>query len=354
MVHSDGSARTMAEDRQESVVRPDFSPEDLSGPVRPRRLADFVGQSPLRNNLETFISAARQRGTAMDHALFHGPPGLGKTTLAHIAAAELDVNIRITSGPALVRAGDLASVLTNLESKDVLFIDEIHRLGPAVEETLYPALEEYELDLVLGQGPAARAVRIALQPFTLIGATTRLGLVSTPLRDRFGIHLRLEFYGVEELAEILMRAASRMGCPLGTAGAAEISRRSRGVPRVAIRLLRRIADFAEVERAPEIGQELADRALRALEVDEMGLDSLDRRYLNCLAEHYDGGPAGIETLAAALAETRDALEDVVEPFLLQRGYLQRTPRGRLLTRFAWERLGRKPPNRQPEHPRLPL
>ncbi len=344
----------MLDEAGRSVVRPAATPEDAAGPVRPRRLEDFVGQPLLRRNLDTFISAARLRERAMDHALFHGPPGLGKTTLAHIAAAELGVNIRITSGPALVRAGDLASVLTNLEARDVLFIDEIHRLGPAVEETLYPALEEYELDLILGEGPAARAVRIALQPFTLIGATTRLGLVSTPLRDRFGIHLRLDFYGEEDLARILSRAAARLGCQLGAEGAAEIARRSRGVPRVAIRLLRRIADFAVVDDVAEIGLDLADQALRALEVDERGLDSLDRRYLNCLAEHYDGGPVGIENLAAALAETRDALEDVVEPFLLQQGYLQRTPRGRMLTRFAWERLGRDPPLRHPEHPRLPI
>ena len=336
------------------MLRPELAPEDTAASVRPRRLQDFVGQQLLRRNLHTFIHAARRRGRAMDHTLFHGPPGLGKTTLGHIVAAELGVNIRITSGPALVRAGDLASVLTNLESRDVLFIDEIHRLGPAVEETLYPALEDYELDLILGEGPAARAVRIALQPFTLIGATTRLGLVSTPLRDRFGIHLRLDFYGEEDLAEILARAALRLDCGLGVAGAREISRRSRGVPRVAIRLLRRIADFAEVEGLAEIGQELADRALRALEVDEMGLDALDRRYLKCLAEHYDGGPAGVDTLAAALAETRDALEDVVEPFLLQQGYLQRTPRGRVLTRFAWERLGWERPFERPDHPRLPL
>ena len=336
------------------MLRPELAPEDTAASVRPRRLQDFVGQQLLRRNLHTFIHAARRRGRAMDHTLFHGPPGLGKTTLGHIVAAELGVNIRITSGPALVRAGDLASVLTNLESRDVLFIDEIHRLGPAVEETLYPALEDYELDLILGEGPAARAVRIALQPFTLIGATTRLGLVSTPLRDRFGIHLRLDFYGEEDLAEILARAALRLDCGLGVAGAREISRRSRGVPRVAIRLLRRIADFAEVEGLAEIGQELADRALRALEVDEMGLDALDRRYLKCLAEHYDGGPAGVDTLAAVLAETRDALEDVVEPFLLQQGYLQRTPRGRVLTRFAWERLGWERPFERPDHPRLPL
>lgn len=336
------------------MLRPELAQEDTAGSVRPRRLEEFVGQPLLRRNLQTFIHAARLRGRAMDHTLFHGPPGLGKTTLGHIVAAELGVNIRITSGPALVRAGDLASVLTNLEARDVLFIDEIHRLGPAVEETLYPALEDYELDLILGEGPAARAVRIALQPFTLIGATTRLGLVSTPLRDRFGIHLRLDFYGEEDLAEILARAALRLDCGLGLAGAKEISRRSRGVPRVAIRLLRRIADFAEVEGLPEIGQDLADRALRALEVDEMGLDALDRRYLKCLAEHYDGGPAGVETLAAVLAETRDALEDVVEPFLLQQGYLQRTPRGRVLTRFAWERLGWERPFERPDHPRLPL
>jgi len=340
---------------ESSVVRADARAEDSATGVRPRRLDAFVGQPGLCRNLATFIGAARQRGQAMDHALFHGPPGLGKTSLAHICAAELGVNIRITSGPALLRAGDLASVLTNLEERDVLFIDEIHRLGPAVEETLYPALEDFELDLILGEGPAARAVRIALQPFTLVGATTRLGLVTMPLRDRFGIQLRLDFYGEADLAEILARAARRMHCRLGDDGARTISRRSRGVPRVAIRLLRRVSDFAEIAGAGEIDAALADRSLQALEVDEMGLDSLDRRYLACLADNFSGGPAGIETLAAALAETRDSLEDVVEPFLLQQGYLQRTPRGRVLTRGAWRRLGREPPHRNASDlSRLPI
>lgn len=332
----------MADARAESVVDAAPQEDELAPALRPRDLGGFVGHNRLRENLAVFVNAARTRGRAMDHTLFHGPPGLGKTTLAHILANELGVSIRVTSGPALVRAGDLASVLTNLEPRSILFVDEIHRLNPSVEETLYPALEDFELDLVIGTGPAARIVRIALQPFTLVGATTRLGLITTPLRERFGIQMRLDFYEPDDLAEIVTRAGARLGISLGADGAGEIASRARGVPRVAIRMLRRIADFAVVQGAANIDRTLADESLRRMEVDDLGLDSADRRYLSCLAENYRGGPAGLETLAAALAETRDAIEDVIEPFLLQQGLLQRTPRGRVLTARAWEHLGLPP------------
>ena len=328
----------------DNVIRPQEIPEDRGLSLRPQTLDGFVGQRQLRENLRIFIHAARERRSAMDHALFHGPPGLGKTTLAHIVAGELDVDIRVTSGPALVRAGDLAAILTNLEPRSVLFIDEIHRLNPSVEETLYPALEDYELDLVIGQGPAARIVRIGLQPFTLIGATTRLGLITTPLRERFGIQQRLEFYAPEQLAEIITRAATRLEVDVEPAGAREIAGRSRGVPRIAIRMLRRISDFAVVAGVSAINRELASHALRQLEVDDAGLDSADRRYLRCLAENYAGGPAGVETLSAALSETRDAIEDVIEPFLLQQGLVLRTPRGRVLSARAWSHLGLDAPS----------
>lgn len=321
------------------TLRPEVRPEDVDRALRPQRLADFIGQAEARANLGVFIDSARQRGEAMDHTLFHGPPGLGKTTLAQIIARELGVGFRMTSGPVLAKAGDLAAILTNLEARDVLFIDEIHRLNPAVEEVLYPALEDFELDLVIGEGPAARTVRIELQPFTLVGATTRLGLLTTPLRDRFGIPTRLQFYTVDELNEIVSRNAEKLSLPCARDGAMEIARRSRGTPRIAGRLLRRVVDFAVVEGDGRITKDLADGALTRLGVDHLGLDGADRRYLRLIAEAYQGGPVGIETLSAALSESRDALEEVIEPFLLQQGLIQRTPRGRMLAQGGWRHLG---------------
>jgi holliday junction DNA helicase RuvB len=321
---------------------------DIDISLRPSGFADFIGQADARANLEVFIAAARQRKAALDHVLFVGPPGLGKTTLAQIVARELGVGFRATSGPVIAKAGDLAALLTNLEERDVLFIDEIHRLNPAVEEILYPAMEDFQLDLIIGEGPAARSVRIDLSRFTLIGATTRAGLLTTPLRDRFGIPIRLNFYSPEELIEIVRRGARLMGIRLTEDGAMEVARRSRGTPRIAGRLLRRVVDFALVAGDGQITAELADKALLRLDVDKRGLDMLDRRYLNLIAEHYDGGPVGIETIAAALSEPRDAIEEIVEPFLLQQGFIQRTPRGRMLTATAFAHLGRPPPQGRTE------
>lgn len=316
--------------------------------LRPQNLDEFIGQEAARANLRVFVEAARKRGEAMDHVLLHGPPGLGKTTLAQIVSRELGVNFRMTSGPVIARAGDLAAVLTNLDARDVLFIDEIHRLNPAVEEILYPALEDFELDLVIGEGPAARTVRIDLQPFTLVGATTRLGLLTTPLRDRFGIPVRLNFYEVSELELIVTRGARLLGVEITPDGATEIAKRSRGTPRIAGRLLRRVRDFAVVESDGRITRDQADKALKRLEVDVAGLDALDRRYLMCIAENYGGGPVGVETLAAALSEARDAIEDVIEPYLLQQGLIARTPRGRMLGRKAWAHLGLDAPRKAGE------
>jgi len=330
-------------DNPDPTLRPDAQPGDGDRALRPQILDDFVGQAEARANLKVFIESARRRGEAMDHTLFHGPPGLGKTTLAQIMSRELGVNFRMTSGPVLAKAGDLAAILTNLEARDVLFIDEIHRLNPAVEEVLYPAMEDFELDLVIGEGPAARTVRIELQPFTLVGATTRLGLLTTPLRDRFGIPTRLQFYTVEELHQIVSRGARLMGVEAEPEGAWEIARRARGTPRIAGRLLRRVVDFAVVEGDGKLTRELADNALTRLGVDHLGLDGADRRYLTLIAEHYQGGPVGIETIAAALSESRDALEEVIEPYLLQQGLIQRTPRGRMLALNAWRHLGLNPP-----------
>ena len=311
--------------------------------LRPLSFDDFVGQKASIANLQVFVDAARRREEALDHVLLSGPPGLGKTTLAQIVAREMGVGFRATSGPVIAKAGDLAAILTNLEPRDVLFIDEIHRLPPIVEEILYPAMEDYCLDLVIGEGPSARTVRIELPPFTLVGATTRAGLLANPLRDRFGVPVRLEFYDEAELGLIVSRAASKLGINASPDGAREIARRARGTPRVAGRLLRRVRDFVEADGSNEITAETADNALRRLEVDALGLDSLDRRYLKALMMSFAGGPVGVETLAAALAEARDALEDVVEPFLIQQGFLQRTPRGRVATARAWEHLGLTPP-----------
>src|SRR5450432_3318428 len=307
--------------------------------LRPQTLAEFVGQEQSKANLRVFIDAARARGEALDHVLLFGPPGLGKTTLAQIIARELGVNFRATSGPVLAKAGDLAAILTNLEPRDVLFIDEIHRLAANVEEILYPAMEDHALDLVIGEGPSARSIRIDLSPFTLVAATTRAGLLANPLRDRFGIPIRLDFYTPEELQRVLTQAARKMGIDLAADGAAEIAARSRGTPRVAGRLLRRVRDFAGAEGCELIGREAAAKSLARLEVDEAGLDGMDRRYLTALIEHYGGGPAGVETLAYAIAEARDAVEDVIEPFLLQQGFIQRTPRGRMACAKAYGHLG---------------
>ncbi len=325
-------------------LSPERAPEDWAeASLRPQTLREFVGQRASRENLSVFIEAARARAEALDHVLLHGPPGLGKTTLAQIVARELGVGFRATSGPVIQRAGDLAAILTNLQARDVLFIDEIHRLQPAIEEILYPAMEDFQLDLIIGEGPAARSVRIDLQPFTLVGATTRAGLLATPLRDRFGIPLRLVFYTPDELTLIVARGAEKLGLDLTQDGAREIARRSRGTPRIAGRLLRRVRDFALVEGQQTVDRATADAALIRLEVDALGLDAMDRRYLRRMAEHHGGGPVGVETLAAALAEARDTLEDVVEPYLIQEGLMLRTSRGRMLGEPGWRHLGLVPP-----------
>jgi Holliday junction DNA helicase RuvB len=329
-----------------SILNHEKKPEDaLDTHLRPQKLSDFIGQSRQKDNLRVFIAAAKARGEPLDHVLFAGPPGLGKTTLAQIMAREMGVNFRSTSGPVIAKAGDLAALLTNLEEGDVLFIDEIHRLNPAVEEVLYPAMEDFKLDLIIGEGPAARSVKIDLAKFTLVGATTRTGLLTTPLRDRFGIPIRLEFYNEDELLEIVTRGARILQLPVTDDGAREIARRARGTPRIAGRLLRRVRDFANVAGAGHVDVAVADKALRALDVDQAGLDALDHRYLNCIALNFGGGPVGIDTIAASLSEARDAIEDVVEPYLLQLGFLNRTPRGRLLTHHAFKHLGLAVPNR---------
>ncbi|WP_333838556.1 Holliday junction branch migration DNA helicase RuvB [Novosphingobium sp.] len=320
--------------------------EDLDAALRPKTLAEFVGQEAARENLKIFIESAKQRREAMDHVLFFGPPGLGKTTLAHIIARELGVSFRATSGPVIAKAGDLAALLTNLESGDVLFIDEIHRLNPVVEEVLYPAMEDRALDLIIGEGPSARSVRIDLPPFTLIGATTRQGLLQTPLRDRFGIPVRLQFYTVAELERVVVRGATLLGVPIDAEGAHEIARRARGTPRVAGRLLRRVRDFALVMGDGAISRALADQALTRLEVDSLGLDLQDRRYLMMIADIYKGGPVGVETLAAGLSEPRDTIEEVIEPYLIQLGLVARTARGRCLNDRGWQHLGITPPSGQ--------
>lgn len=311
--------------------------------LRPLQLSEFIGQPKLRENLRIFVTSARKRGAALDHVLFYGPPGLGKTTLSQIVARELGVGFRSTSGPVIAKAGDLAALLTNLQPHDVLFIDEIHRLNPAVEEILYPAMEDYQLDIMIGEGPAARSVKIDLPPFTLVGATTRSGLITTPLRDRFGIPLRLEFYGEKDLAKIVTRNGEILDLAMTIDGAEEIARRARGTPRVAGRLLRRVRDFALVAGVKEVDAKIADAALLQLDVDKAGLDAMDRRYLMCILKNYDGGPVGVETLAAALSEERDVIEDVIEPYLLQLGLLQRTPRGRMLSKEGYRYLGATPP-----------
>jgi len=339
------SSTASATGRLVTSERRDEDAADTS--LRPQRLDEFIGQRLARSNLAVFIEAARGRREALDHVLFVGPPGLGKTTLAQIVARELGVNFRATSGPVIAKAGDLAALLTNLEERDVLFIDEIHRLNPAVEEILYPAMEDFQLDLIIGQGPAARSVKIDLAHFTLVGATTRAGLLTNPLRDRFGIPVRLNFYAEAELEDIVNRGARVLGIGITPDGANEIARRARGTPRIAGRLLRRVRDFALVAGTRVIDRGAADRALTELEVDTAGLDAMDRRYLSNIAQNYAGGPVGIETIAAALSEPRDAIEEIIEPFLIQKGFLQRTPRGRLLTSHAFRHLGLAEPPRDP-------
>ncbi len=336
----------MSEARRPGLLSAEKRDDDSETSLRPLSLVDFTGQAAARANLQVFIEAAKSRADALDHVLFVGPPGLGKTTLAQIVARELGVSFRSTSGPVIAKAGDLAAQLTNLEERDVLFIDEIHRLNPAVEEILYPAMEDYQLDLIIGEGPAARSVKIDLPKFTLVGATTRAGLLTTPLRDRFGIPIRLQFYTVEELQSIVARGARVLGVPMSDDGANEIAKRSRGTPRIAGRLLRRVRDFAIVDGDAIVTRTVADKALKLLDVDPIGLDQMDRRYLTTVAINFGGGPVGIETIAASLSEPRDAIEEIIEPFLLQQGFIQRTPRGRILTPHAFRHLGMPEPNRE--------
>ncbi len=339
----------MKEDNR--IISPQKQAEDEiigNNPVslRPNRLDDFVGQHEVCENLKVFIEAAKGRGEALDHVLFFGPPGLGKTTLSSIVAKELGVNFRATSAPMISKSGDLAAILTNLERNDVLFIDEIHRLNPAIEEVLYSAMEDFQLDIIIGEGPSARSMRIDLQPFTLIGATTRSGLLSTPLRERFGIPMRLDFYNDEELKKIVLRGAKLLNIQISDDGALEIAKRSRGTPRIAGRLLRRVRDFGAVSNKKVIDSEISDTALKRLDVDNYGLDMFDRRYLSCIVKNYNGGPVGIDTLAAALSEERDTIEEVVEPFLLKLGFLQRTPRGRIISPSGYKYLGLNIPSKQ--------
>ena len=338
---------TRKKNENERIVNPEVAEEDYqTSSLRPQNLEEFIGQKQIRGNLRVFIDAAKGRQEAMDHVLLHGPPGLGKTTLAQIVARELGVNFRMTSGPTITKAGDLSALLTNLSPKDVLFIDEIHRLNPSIEEVLYPAMEDFQLDLMIGEGPAARSLRIDLPPFTLIAATTRSGLITTPLRDRFGIPMRLQFYAEDELEEIIKRAADKLSFNITTDGANEIARRSRGTPRVAGRLLRRVRDFEGVLFSEVIDAKAADAALGRLEVDNLGLDAMDKRYFTCIARNYSGGPVGVDTLAAALSEQRDVIEEVIEPYLLQQGFIDRTPRGRVLSSNAYDYLGLKPKKKQ--------
>jgi Holliday junction DNA helicase RuvB len=344
-IQTDNFSAGRADARSVDPARASPQEEALERALRPKQLCDYVGQGKAREQLEIFIGAARKRGEALDHVLLFGPPGLGKTTLSHIIAAELGVNLRQTSGPVLEKPKDLAALLTNLERNDVLFIDEIHRLSPVVEEILYPALEDYQIDIMIGEGPAARSIKLDLQPFTLVGATTRAGMLTNPLRDRFGIVARLEFYSAEELARIVRRSAQLLEVPIDATGANEIARRSRGTPRVANRLLRRVRDYAEVKGQGAITQSMADLALAMLDVDPQGFDVMDRKLLEAVVHRFDGGPVGLDNVAAAIGEERDTIEDVIEPYLIQQGYLQRTPRGRVATQAAYRHLGLVPPKR---------